>query len=156
MFENNTIITLAGFIIVVLIITILRYKFTQFLKTRAQRKRFKHGLTSEKKAEKFLKRKGFTILASQKEYYHYYLVDGKKHKSKLIIDYLISKDGHTYIVEVKSGQKAILMNNINTRRQILEYSFAIENDGIYLLDMENKKMQLIEFRKEAISKVDWF
>jgi Holliday junction resolvase len=156
MFENNAIIILVGIIILVLIIIILRYKFTQFLKSRAQRKRFNRGLSLERKAVKFLKRKGFTIVASQEEYYHRYLIDGKEHKSKLIVDYIVSKDNRKYIVEVKSGQKAILMSNSNTRRQLLEYSFAIKNDGIFLLDMENKEMHLVEFGKDFRGEEDWF
>jgi hypothetical protein len=46
---------------------------------------------------------------------------------------------------VKSGKSAISVQDKNSRRQLLEYDFVIENDGIFLLDMENRVMNLVEF-----------
>jgi hypothetical protein len=61
---------------------------------------------------------------------------------------VVKKKGKTYIVEVKSGTSAIHLKNISTRRQLLEYDFVVENDGMFILDMENENMQLVEFQSK--------
>jgi hypothetical protein len=82
-------------------------------------------------------------------HYHQYTVNGKQQESKLILDYVVKKGGKKYIVEVKSGKSAISLKDKNSRRQLLEYDFVIENDGVFLLDMENKNMQLVKFHTKA-------
>ena len=90
------------------------------------------------------------MTASQKVFYHTYQVDKTVQKAKLITDYIVEKGGKTYIVEVKSGKSAITLSDRNTRRQMLEYDFVIPNDGVILLDMENKKLQLVEFAPRTV------
>lgn len=120
--------------------------YKNFSKKKTQRKRFKRGLKLEQKAAKFLVSEGFTIIGEQVEYKHTYLVDGVETTSTISIDYLVVKNSEVYVVEVKSGKSAISIKNRSTRRQLLEYATAIDCDGIYLLDMENKSLQFIEFQ----------
>jgi hypothetical protein len=136
-------------VIVVLIIALVKYKLSDYKKKRTIKKRFERGNLLESQARKFLKSKGYRILEEQKIYFHKYLVNGTPHRSKLILDYIVKKEDKTYIVEVKSGKSAIHLKDKNTRRQILEYDFVIENDGVFILDMENKNMQLVEFYSKA-------
>ncbi len=139
-------------IISLLVIIILRYKYNEYRKSRRISKSFKRGNDLEKDASKFLIKNGYKIISEQYEQYHSYKVNGEVYKSKLIVDYLVSKKGKKYLVEVKSGQKAINIKDKNTRRQILEYDFAIDNDGIFLLDMENKEMKNIEFNHKEFTR----
>ncbi len=132
-------------VIFILLLVILKYKLHEYYRKQKQKKRFERGKSLENKAQKFLQKKGYTILKSQQPYYHKYSVSGKIHTSEIIPDYIVKKNGKTYIVEVKSGKSAISISNSNTRRQLLEYDFAINNDGIFLLDMENEKMELVKF-----------
>jgi hypothetical protein len=132
-------------LIVIIILILLQIKLKAFNKKRVLRKRFKRGLYLEDKAKEYLSNIGFNIIEEQRSYYHTYKVNGINNKAKIIVDYIVEKGGKRYIVEVKSGKSAISTNNKNTRRQLLEYDFVLENDGIFLLDMENKNMQLIEF-----------
>jgi Holliday junction resolvase-like predicted endonuclease len=140
-FEN----IIASVIIFILILIILKYKLSEYFKKRKLKKRFERGKNLENKARKFLQKKGFSILKSQHQFYHKYSVNGKMYSSEIIPDYIVKKNGKIYIVEVKSGRSAIAINNSNTRRQLLEYDFVINCDGIFLLDMENEKMELIKF-----------
>jgi len=78
------------------------------------------------------------------------LINGRKKSNKLIVDYIAEKAGKKYIVEVKSGNDAISMNNKNSRRQLLEYDLVIENDGVILLDMENKILQFVQFQTKEV------
>ena len=137
--------TLTILIISALLFVILSYKYKDYKKRRKLQKQFKRGNELEKEARYFLENKGYNILEEQYVHYHEYKVNGETHQSKLIIDYVVSRDNKTYLVEVKTGEKAISISDKNTRRQILEYYFAIDNDGVFLLDMENEELLKIEF-----------
>jgi hypothetical protein len=136
-------------VIAILLIVVVKYKLERYKKKRNLKKRFDRGTLLESQARKFLESKNYRIVEEQKIYYHKYLVNGIPHESKLILDYIVKKEDKTYIVEVKSGKSAIHLKDKNTRRQILEYDFVIENDGVFILDMENKNMQLVEFYSKA-------
>lgn len=123
----------------------IRLWYKSFSRKKKQQKRFKRGVKLEKKAAKFLNSKGFTVLGEQVEYKHTYYVNGEATTSNITIDYLVEKNEKVFVVEVKSGKSAISIKNRNTRRQLLEYAVAIECDGVYLLDMENKTLGLVEF-----------
>jgi len=150
-------ITTALFLIIVaiLLFIIARYKIVDYRKRRNQRKRFERGRDQEIKAKDYLIKKGYTIVSSQKSYTHAFEVDGENVKAELIPDYVVKKNGKTYLVEVKTGKSAINIQNRNTRRQILEYDYAIDSDGIFLLDMENLEMKRVRFftKKEQQSSV---
>lgn len=148
MSETNISNIAFSIIIIVLLFFVLKYKFSEYKKNRARSKRFKRGLKLETEAEYFLKGKGFSIKESQEVFYHNYLVNGEKRSSKLIVDYIAEKSGRKYIVEVKSGKDAISTNNKNSRRQLIEYDLVIENDGVILLDMENRNIQLVQFQSK--------
>lgn len=132
-------------IIAALLAIVLHYKWKAWIKKRKQAKRFARGAQLEEAAAHFLKSKGYKVLDSQYSAHHSFLVDGEKHQVKIAVDYVVAKNGKTYLVEVKSGKSAISISNSNTRRQILEYAVAIPNDGIFLLDMEKKNLQQIQF-----------
>ena len=132
-------------IILILLVVVVRYKYVDYSKRQRQKKRFARGNTLEKEAKVFLEKKGFSVIKEQFIQYHNFKVDGENHQAKLIVDYIVKKSGKKYLVEVKSGKSAITVKDKNTRRQLLEYDYVIKNDGTYLLDMENKKMQLIKF-----------
>jgi hypothetical protein len=136
-------------VVAILLFAIVKYKLLEYRKKRTLKKRFARGNLLESQARKFLESKGYRIVEEQKIYFHKYLVNGTPHESKLILDYIVKKDEKKYIVEVKSGKNAIHLKDKNTRRQILEYDFVIENDGVFILDMENKNMQLVEFHSKA-------
>lgn len=132
-------------VIVILLFVLVRYKLRNYLIKRKQKERFARGIKLENEAYEYIESLGYSVIDQQKIQYHHYEIDGVKHSSKLILDYVVEKSGKKYIVEVKSGQSAISIKNSNTRRQLLEYDFTIQNDGMFLLDMENKNMQLVKF-----------
>lgn len=141
-----------------LALSLLFYQwFKAYRSKKIQLKRLDRGRRLEQEARRFLIRKGFRILGEQVEIVHEYEVDGEPQSSLIVLDYLVAKRGKTYIVEVKSGNTAISVQNGATRRQILEYDFVLKNDGIYLLDMENRKMHLVRFfPKSNPTRLHWF
>ena len=140
----------------ILLYAIAKYKIADYKKKKAQKKRFERGNLLETEARYFLKKNGYIVISEQEIHHHKYLVNGEKRESKLILDYVVKKKGKKYIVEVKSGKSAISLKDKNSRRQLLEYDFVIENDGVFLLDMENKNMQLVKFQTKAEKNEDSF
>jgi hypothetical protein len=137
-------------IIACLLVALISHKWRNFKNTRLRKKRFARGERMEAKAAILLKKRGFDILSSQEVFYHHYRSDGIDKKAQLQVDYVVSKKGKTYLVEVKSGALATQIENKSTRRQILEYSVAIDSDGVYLLDMEKESLQKVEFKPSNV------
>lgn len=107
-------------------------------------RRFKRGAIAEKNAIKFLRHRGYKILAAQLEETITVYVDGEPKKSKVRADFLVRKGFKKYIVEVKSGQQGTVRLP-NVRRQLLEYKLVYKPDGVLLLDMEHRNLQEIKF-----------
>ena len=57
---------------------------------------------------------------------------------------IVSKDKKIFIAEVKAGTSASI-KEINTRRQLLEYSKVFDNKNLILIDTEKNKIKKIEF-----------
>lgn len=105
---------------------------------------FKSGRIAETAAVKFLRSRGYKILASQLREEVLIYVDGEAEKSIVRADYLVRRGWKLYVVEVKSGQQGNARLPA-IRRQLLEYHMVYQPDGILLLDMEHKNLQEIRF-----------
>lgn len=147
--QHHIIYLVLALAILALLVLVIRHKVDDYLRQRKVKKRFDRGAKLELDAKRFLQNKGYTIIDYQSTYDHHYQVDGIDHTATIQPDYMVRKKGKTYIVEVKSGTSAISASNRNTRRQLLEYDYVIKNDGVLLLDMENKNLQLIRFKTKA-------
>ena len=130
-----------GFLILILTLKLVPLYFKKF----KARRRLKRGIKKEKEAYKVLKKLGYKIVGNNIKYQYSLQINQDFINIGLEIDYLVQKKGKTYIIEVKSGESATKITNSSTRRQILEYSLFIKNDGILLLDMEKEDLQEIIF-----------
>jgi hypothetical protein len=122
----------------------LEVKRRAYLAKRAASKAAKHGLQSEKDAEKLLKKLGYQVVQRQPPASYWAVIDGEPKAINVSGDLLLEKDGKTYLAEVKTG-KAAKLDHEGTRRQILEYQLAFGVDNILLLDMDAKVMRTIRF-----------
>lgn len=147
--QNHLIYLALAIVIIALLFLVLRYKTIEYFNKRKVKRRFKRGNKLELDAKSFLQDKGYTVVDYQSTYDHHYQVDGIDHIATIQPDYMVKKKGKTYIVEVKTGTSAISAQNRHTRRQLLEYDYVIENDGVLLLDMENQNLQVIQFKTKA-------
>lgn len=111
--------------------------------------RIKKGLRAEKDAEDFLINRGYKIEAYQQEFEYLFKADGEEVKVKLRPDYIVKKNGKRYIAEVKCGETASSLCSRDTRRQLMEYYFNLDFDGLFLVDMLEKKIIEIEFESRA-------
>ncbi len=142
----------AIFIILLLSFLYLKIKLKQYLINKKIKKQLKKGIKKENEARKVLIQKNYKIISHNQKFSYYIKQDNSKIKISIETDYMVFKNNKKYIVEVKSGNESPKITNRNTRRQILEYYSFIENDGILLLNMENKTISEIKFPKKIASK----
>ena len=109
------------------------------------RRRAARARAGEFAAAKLLRRHGYRIVAEQLVQSCGLWVDGVWQPVSVRADYLASRRGRQYIVEVKTGRSAPNPANTTTRRQLLEYDRVFEADGLILADMERGKLHRIEF-----------
>lgn len=150
------IIAAIGFLIV--FVLLVQYWWREEGNKIAASERLERGLQKEQEARSLLKKWGYSIVAEQTEYKHELVVDGQLIAPPMRIDYMVERRGKRYVVEVKSGEKAITMWHAPTRRQILEYALVVPCDGVFLLDMESKRMSQIVFTSlnKKAGKNYWF
>ena len=95
---------------------------------------------AEKKAIKILKKNGYQILNKQ-PIAKGYLYQNKKQISFIVRpDFRVSKNNIVYIAEVKSGMSASIQD-IGTRRQLLEYSIVFNSNKLILVDTKKIKLK---------------
>ena len=104
----------------------------------------RRGKKAEKKAIRLLKKNGYKVQNYQPIAKGHVLQDSEKVYFDIRADLIVSKDKKLYIAEVKSGAAASI-KEINTRRQLLEYSKVFENNNLILIDTEKNKIKKIEF-----------
>ena len=102
------------------------------------------GKKAEQKAVKLLKKNGYKIESFQTKAKGKLLQDDETLTFIIRADLIVSKDKKKFIAEVKSG-KAASIEEINTRRQLLEYSKVFNNKNLILIDTEKNKIKKIEF-----------
>lgn len=114
-----------------------------------RRKKLNRKMTRARKAEgralKLLEREGYEIIEVQKRVPFVTHVDGKPYKNSIQADYIVTRDGKTFVVEVKTGGEATQVTTSQTRRQLLEYYLVYRPDGIILLDMECEELREVKF-----------
>jgi hypothetical protein len=99
-------------------------------------RRARRAARGESRAEKLLRRRGYTIHERQKTLRWSITIDGEPHHCLLRADLLVSKDERHFVAEVKTGAKAPHPSNVSTRRQLLEYLVAYRADGVLLVAPE--------------------
>ena len=102
------------------------------------------GKKAEHKAIKLLKKNGYKIESFQTTAKGKLLQDDETLTFLIRADLIVSKDKKKFIAEVKSG-KAASIEEINTRRQLLEYSKVFNNKNLILIDTEKNKIKKIQF-----------
>ena len=102
------------------------------------------GRKGEGIAVKLLNKEGYEIIEEQVSFSGFLFEDNQKVEYLVKPDFLVKKNGEKFIAEVKTGASALIQNR-NTRRQILEYSHLSQNKTVLLVDIENKKIKKIDF-----------
>lgn len=122
-------------LLAILVLWWLKLRLGRWWDDRARRKRQQRAGKAEVAAARLLEKHGFDVLDSQVRRQWELDVDGDILEVTVIADYLVEKDGETFVAEVKSGDKAPELTNSATRRQLLEYALAYDSPTVILVDM---------------------
>ena len=121
------------------------------LATWRRSRRGKAAHRAELRARDLLEDEGFRPVEDQARQSWQILVDDEPLEIDLIADWIVERDGQRFVVEVKTGEHAPSISHAATRRQLLEYHHAYDVDGIYLLDMTNRRLRRIHFPVDPTS-----
>jgi Holliday junction resolvase-like predicted endonuclease len=143
--NNNLFLIVIFFLAGGLLSLVLYLKIRNYLNYQKAKCRSFSSKRAEKKAEIWLKRKGFHIIEKQQSRPLIIKTGKTSHRYLIRTDFLVKKGGQKYVVEVKSGRKNSKITNRETRRQLLEYFLAYQACGIILFDMDSKKFTEVKF-----------
>ena len=109
----------------------------------------KKGKKGEAAAIKALKKAGFKIIDDQMSLDGTLHVDGRMVHYQVRPDFLVSRDGNTFVAEVKTGD-ATKISDRNTRRQLREYASLKGNGKVLLVDGQKGTISEIIFDDEVV------
>jgi len=113
-------------------------------------RRMKRGVKAEVKAEKILRRYGYKVTAVQQPTTMAMKVDGKTKTYEVCPDAIARRKKRLYLVEVKTGARAVDPLFRETRRQLLEYYHGFPVDGVLLVNADAERVHQIEFSSKAV------
>lgn len=125
---------------------IIFLRLGKYFRSRKLKLQLYRSRNAESKASKLLISEGYKIIESQKRRPIFTYLNGVEFSNWVQADYVVEKKGKQYVVEVKTGEKATQITNSATRRQLLEYFYIYQPEGILLLDMESGKIQDVQFQ----------
>jgi len=130
-----------GFILgVVLFYVILRF----WLKNQLLNQPNAKGAALEE-AEKLLEKNGYKIKEKNKSHTLITILNGKSHMGIVAADFVVEKNGKTFVVEVKTDVISADPLEPLTRRQLLEQQSAFSCPHSLLVDLTNQKIMEVSF-----------
>jgi hypothetical protein len=111
----------------------------------ALRSRARRGAAGEAAAEPLLRQLGYDVEARQPAAEWTVRVGGEARTVGVRADYLVRRRGRRLAADVKTGRLAPRIESAATRRQLLEYRLAFEVDGVLLVDVEEGRVEEVEF-----------
>lgn len=107
--------------------------------------RARHAIRGEARARQLLEHRGFEIEGAQVECEYSYACDGARVRAGLRADFVVLQGRKRYVAEVKTGSIATSLQHAPTRRQLLEYQYAFETDGVLFIDADTERIHRVEF-----------
>ena len=102
------------------------------------------GHEREAAAANALMRAGYTVLKRHPEARYTLTIDDTPREVRMRADYLVSRGGRRWVVEVKTGAGAAPARR-DTRRQLLEYALYYPVSGVLLFNGEDETIEHVEF-----------
>jgi hypothetical protein len=141
--------TFAAIFVGAWLFTLVVRRIVAWTKYRRHVRRVRAARSGELDAQDLLRELGYELVGSQVQGFWSVFVDGEPHEIELYADHLVERDGLRYLAEVKTGERAPHIETASTRRQLLEYRFAFDVDGLLLVDMERGVVRRVEFPFDA-------
>ena len=141
----NVLLAVAAIAVVVALVQAVASVLARWGRRRRASVRMARAVAGEERAPALLVDRGFTVIGAQVVVEHAVRIDERVVVVPLRADYLATRDGARYVVEVKTGAHAPRIETSATRRQILEYRVAFDVDGVVLVDAEAGSVHEITF-----------
>jgi Holliday junction resolvase-like predicted endonuclease len=107
------------------------------------------GQRGEREAERLLEAHGYRIVARQLRTSYRIEIAESTRMIDLVLDFVVERQGEQLVAEVKTGNAASLLNQADTRRQLLEYQLATGSRRVLLVDPEHARISEISFPLSA-------
>jgi len=121
------------------------YNVTTWWKKRTVRRRLQRGLKKEAKGERLLKKAGYQIEAIQQPITATITIGGKPVSYQIRPDAIVSKAGRRFVAEIKTGEVAGNPLFTDTRRQLLEYRYFSNADGLLFVNADKGIVEEVKF-----------
>ena len=131
---------------VLCLILVLALRLSQGKASRASRARNAHAQWGEQEAEYLLEAAGYAIVERQVARSWAMAVDGENVEASVRADLLVKRNGQLFVAEVKTGRLAPDPLYPPTRRQLLEYLFVFDPDGLLVVDVESRSIREVVFQ----------
>ena len=131
---------------VLCLVLVLALRLSQGKASRASRARNAHAQWGEQEAERLLEKAGYAILERQVARSWAMAVDGENVEASVRADLLVQRNGQLFVAEVKTGRLAPDPLYPPTRRQLLEYLFVFDPDGLLVVDVESRSIREVVFQ----------
>jgi hypothetical protein len=122
----------------------------------ALRRRFARAAEGERTAAVLLQSAGYAVERAQVSRTYALSMNGEEVVIEVRADYVVRRGSARYVAEVKTGKVAPSIQHAPTRRQLLEYRYAFDVDGVLLVDAEARRVHRIDFRgRDKRSFMSW-
>ncbi len=135
-------------LIIVLLVIIFLQKRKLGASVRSISRARLQGAAGERVAQIWLKKHGFKNIQSQSVFHCSYFIDGDEKKFDIKPDFLATKSGEEWLIEVKTGAAAS-PSTIATRRQLREYAALFPEKRFALFDGTKKRLHEVEFDERS-------
>lgn len=103
------------------------------------------GRSAERRAIALLAQHGYRLVSEQAQLTGSYLLDGHTKTYHLRCDLLVERRGRRYLAEVKGGTQQTHPGRREVRRQLLEYQYLAQSDGVLLVNVRERRVHLVQF-----------
>lgn len=118
------------------------------LRSWGARRSGRRAVRGEVRGAELLARAGYAVVGRQVAHEVTVEVDGERYAARLRCDYLVERDGRSWVAEIKTGAEAPSLTNPATRRQLLEYQVAYRVAGVVLVDATAGTVHAVRFELE--------
>ena len=147
----DLLVAIAALGVVAAVVQTLRLWLRGALARRSLRARCERAARGEVRAEGLLTRLGYEVIGRQAAGAWTVRVDGREVRVDVRADYVVERAGRRFVAEVKTGRAAPHVESSATRRQLLEYRFAFDVDGVLLVDAETDAVREVVFPLPTIA-----
>ncbi|MCP5071054.1 MAG: hypothetical protein GY946_31205 [bacterium] len=103
------------------------------------------GRVGRDRALRLLRRGGYSVLEEEVTGEGTVLIDGVPEDFLVRADALVRRKRQVFVAEFKNGPEASRVSTRATRRQLLEYAWVFDVDGVLLVDAESGAIQHVVF-----------